>query len=120
MSAPKPVALGYTCGPDGTELQRQLATITAYSATEGLTLADVLHDESDACTISQLVQVARQHDAVRVILPAGVRLADARVGLERDLAEHHTTCVVLPTDDADLATSVALALIGPRSTGVTP
>lgn len=120
MNAPKPVAVGYTCGPDAAGLQRQLATITAYAATEGLTLADVLHDEPDACTISQLVQVARQHDAVRVILPAGVRLADAHVGLERDLAEHHATCVVLTTDDGDLATSVALALIGSRSTGATP
>lgn len=119
MSGPKPVALGYTCGPDRAEVQRQVATITAYAATEGLTLADLLHDESDACTISQLVQAARQHDAVRVILPAGVRLADVRVGLERDLAEHHATCVVLTTDDDDLATSVALALIGSRPTEAT-
>jgi len=119
MSGPKPVALGYTCGPDRAEVQRQVATITAYAATEGLTLADLLHDESDACTISQLAQAARQHDAARVILPAGVRLTDARVGLERDLAEHHATCVVLTTDDDDLATSVALALIGSRPTEAT-
>lgn len=120
MNVPKPIALGYTCGPAGVEPQRQLATITAYAAVEGLTLADVLHDESDACTISQLVQAARQHHAVRVVLPAEVRLADARTGIERDLAEHHATCVVLATDDGDLATSVALASIGSRSTGVTP
>jgi hypothetical protein len=71
MNVPKPIALGYACGPAGVELQRQFVTITAYAAVEGLTLADVLHDESDACTISQLVQAARQHDAAHVILPPG-------------------------------------------------
>lgn len=119
MNAPKPVALGYVCGSAGTDVQRQKAAIAAYAAAEGLTLADVLHDESDACTISQLVQAVRQHDAVRVVLPAGFRLAEAHTGIERDLAEHHATCVVLATGGVDPTTLAAPALVGSDSTGVT-
>lgn len=120
MNAPRPVALGYVCGPAGTEIQQQRAAITAYAANEGLTLADVLHDEADACTISEIVQAAHRHDAARVVLPAGSRLAEARTGIERDLAEHHATCVVLVTGGRNPATSVAPALVDSGSRGVAP
>jgi hypothetical protein len=124
VNAPKPTAIGYVCGRPGRELEQQHAAISTYAGAEGMTLADVLHDESDACTISQLVDAARLHDAARVILPAGVRLAEARQGIDRDLAEHRAVCVVVGGPDADDAAHPALTIPvlagSPRHTEVTP
>lgn len=124
MNAPKPTAIGYVCGPPGLDLEQQRAAISTYADAEGMTLADVLHDESDACTISQLVDAARLHDATRVILPAGVRLAEARRGIDRDLAEHRAVCVVVGGPDADHAayTPLTIPVLArpPRPTEVIP
>lgn len=124
MNAPKPTAIGYVCGLPGRELEQQRKAIAAYAEAEGLALADVLHDESDACTISQLVDAARLHDATRVILPAGVRLAEAREGIDRDLAEHRAVCVVVGGPDADHAArpprTIPVLARPPRHMEVTP
>ncbi|MFC8797263.1 hypothetical protein ACFT2C_05995 [Promicromonospora sp. NPDC057138] len=124
MNEPKPTAVGYVCGPPGRELEQQHTAIATYTEVEGLALADVLHDESDACTISQLADAARLHDATRVILPAGVRLAEARQGIDRDLAEQRAVCVVVGLPDADRAAYPTLTFPvlarPPRHTEVIP
>lgn len=120
MNAPKLTVFGYVCGPRGDGLEQQRTAIASYAEAEGLTLAEVLHDESDACTISQLVEAARLHDAARVVLPAGVRLAEARQGIDRDLAERDAICVVLSPEHHDPPTSPIPVLAGSRSTEATP
>lgn len=99
MSGLRPVAIGYVCGADDASVKQQRSDVTRYTEAEGLALAEVLHDESDGFTISQIVQAAHLRHATQVVLPADVQLVMARSRLVHDLAEQGAVCVVLDQPD---------------------
>ncbi|GAB3159535.1 hypothetical protein GCM10027059_05920 [Myceligenerans halotolerans] len=84
-----PVAVGYASD------RSQHAEVHGYAASQGYALVRMVEDPSDAATISQLTQHARDAHADIVILPGAALLSAARTRLEKELAQLQATCVVL-------------------------
>jgi len=95
MNRQRPVALGYVAARGGTDTAGQRDLVTAYASAEGLALADVLDDDRDALTISQIVDTARLRGATTVIVPDQSRLASAYVRLAYELEQHGIRCVLI-------------------------
>jgi hypothetical protein len=105
----RPVALGYVAARDAADMADQRALVTTYASTEGLSLADILDDHRDGLTISQIVDIARLHDATAVIVPDQSRLASAYVRLAYELEQHSIRCVLIGADKAVLPGRITTA-----------
>lgn len=94
MSAPAPVAVGYVAGLATSDQQK---AVVDYATAEGIALAEVITDQNDILTISQVVEAARLHDAKLLLLPDDAPLSTALHGIEHSLSKHGAVCVVVPT-----------------------
>ncbi|MCF4121279.1 hypothetical protein L1785_09820 [Antribacter sp. KLBMP9083] len=95
MNAPAPVAVGYTVATTPDAAFRQCEAIEEYARTEGIALAQIVTDDHDTITISQVAETARLHEAQLVLIPAGVVLAEVREGITDALAPLGAACVVV-------------------------
>ncbi|GAB3159971.1 hypothetical protein GCM10027059_07050 [Myceligenerans halotolerans] len=84
-----PVAVGYAHD------RSQYAEVRGYAASQGYALVQIVEDQYDAATISQITQHARDAHADVVILPGAALLSAARNRLEKELAHLNAACVVL-------------------------
>lgn len=94
-------AVGYVSSLDEAALDQQRAAVTEHARTGGFVLAQIVTDRFDGFTISQVLDVARVHDARLVIVPGATMLATARAWLAHELEPAGAVCVVID----DLATS---------------
>ena len=115
MTGQRPVVIGYVAGSTEKETARQRADVASYADAEGLAVADVLEDTRDGLTISQVTEVARNHGASVVVVPASARLAEAYTRLAYELERHGVRCALLGTLQSKSRHRDALAALGSRS-----
>ena len=107
MTGTKPVALAYVGGREQQGRDRQSKAVADYARVEGYTLSDVLIDEKDGITISELVESARLRGASVVIVPVETRMARVGTRLAQELEPHSI---------AGLVIGVASASVSPATT----
>jgi hypothetical protein len=95
----RPTAVGYVSPRDHTDRARQSDALFDYAQAEGLRLVRTLLDGRGGWTISQLVELAGEHQAAVVLLPARVHLAEAAARLSADLGKQGARVVVVDVDD---------------------
>ncbi len=95
MTGTRPTAIGYVSGPDSAALDRQRDLVTRHAQVEGLALERIMTDRFDGFTISQLVADVLATDARFVLIPDGVRMADAQARVALDLEAYGAACVVI-------------------------
>ncbi|GAB3173068.1 hypothetical protein GCM10027059_43420 [Myceligenerans halotolerans] len=76
-------------------------------------MAQIVTDQCDGFTISQIIEAARLHEARLVIVPADTTLATARAQLGHELKPHGAACVVI---DGPAMTAVEPATAASRLT----
>ncbi|WP_454857684.1 hypothetical protein [Promicromonospora soli] len=115
MTGQRPVALGYIAARTESESGQQRRDVASYADAEGLALADILDDARDGLTISQVTEIARNHGASVVVVPAEARLAEAYTRLAYELEQHGMCCTLLGTPRPTARHGRVLAGLGSRS-----
>jgi HAD superfamily hydrolase (TIGR01484 family) len=95
MTAPRPTAVGYVSAPTPDGLYQQSTLLASYAAREGLSLAHTVEDPRDGVTLIELLDLAERHDAVRVLLPAGVAMAARHRSITEILERIDAVCTVV-------------------------
>ncbi|MBE1876112.1 hypothetical protein [Myceligenerans pegani] len=104
---PEPLlAVGYACNGS------QRVEVQGYAASQGYRLVEMVEDQRDTTTISQITQHSRDAQAHIVILPGAALLSAARNRLEKELARLKATCVVLGAPNSP--TPAVFARVLPR------
>lgn len=95
MTTPRPTAIGYVSAPTSDTVQQQFNLLSAYAATEGLSLAHTVEDLRDGVTLSELFDLAERHGAVRVLVSAGSPMAARQRSLTDVLERIDAACTVV-------------------------
>ncbi|WP_125776873.1 hypothetical protein [Antribacter gilvus] len=96
-----PVAIGYVGSADEAETARQRERLERYAAGEGLALAATLADLRDVATLSEIADLVREHDAVRVLMHAGAPLAVYQNAVARVVGATGAACTVVADEAPD-------------------
>lgn len=107
MTGTKPAALAYVGGREKQGRDQQSKAVADYAHVEGYTLSDLLIDETDTITSSELVASARRRGASVVIVPVETRMARMGTRLAQELE---------PDSIAGLVIGVASTSVSPATT----